>query len=87
MSNLIAPFAIPWAEAVCEEFEKRAGQKLFFRPPQEGHLKNTTTIAFYTRDFRFEKEFGISNEFIEKEISSGQRVAGLLIEEFQNKSS
>lgn len=87
MSNYISTFAIPWAEAVCEEFRKQTDHNLFFRPPQEGHLKNTTTITFYTRDFRFEKEFGISNEFIEKESSSGQRVSGLLIEDFQNKSS
>jgi hypothetical protein len=87
MSNLIASFAIHWAEAVCEDFETRAGQKLFFMPPKEGHLKNTTTITFYTRDFRFEKEFGVSNEFIEKESSSSQRVADVLIRDFQNKSS
>jgi len=85
MSNLIASFAIPWAEAVCEDFEKRAGQKLFFMPPKEGHLKNTTTITFYTRDFRFEKEWQFSNEFIEKESTSSRRVADMLIQEQQNK--
>lgn len=56
MSNYVNTFAIPWADAVCNEFESRTGQKLMFEPPSPEILGKTnfTKFHYHTPDWDFE---------------------------------
>lgn len=92
MSNLIAPFAIPWAEAVCEEFEKRTGQKMSFMPPKQkliGKKKHPyISIHYFTPDWKFEDAECTSQSVIMNHHSFHAVVVNNLVSswEHQNKS-
>lgn len=87
MSNYVRTSAIPWAESVCEVFEKQTGVKLLFTPPEPGDRKDTTDVRFHDLTWKFEELMRFSDEFIE---SGNENVAAnILVRKWkrQNKSS